>query len=249
MFLQPTYLLSISKPARIRWNLKDDPRLSGEVECVDTNLYNIIAHNDMASQVPPHEEACVYPRCGQIIRAATVREPHIDISVLSLTDARASVMDVLQLRTMTPRAPDLDLHPYFRDPAKAKAILDACIEDNMQLGRAMVRIVHGKGKGDFREMIHRHLEKHPDVEGLVLCDPLHGGDGATWVHLRTNQKAPESVETERQEKPASAGSWRWIVYAICLVLLYIHGNWWLLGTALATVAILEMILAFGRRES
>ena len=86
------------------------------------------------------------------------------------------------------RAPDLDLHKFRSEPDKARAMIDLCIADNMKRKIPMIRIVHGKGKGHFRNLIHSHLEKHPDVAGFILCDPLHGGDGATWVHLRIPDK-------------------------------------------------------------
>jgi len=80
--------------------------------------------------------------------------------------------------------PEIDLHKYIRDKKKACAIIDMFIDDMSKQDFLTVRIVHGKGKGDFRKMIHSHLSKHELVEGYVLCDPMHGGDGATFVHLK-----------------------------------------------------------------
>ena len=80
--------------------------------------------------------------------------------------------------------PEIDLHKYFRDRDKARAIIDLFIRDMESQGILTVRIVHGKGKGDFRKMIHSYLEKHELVEGFMLCDTLHGGSGATFVHLK-----------------------------------------------------------------
>lgn len=84
--------------------------------------------------------------------------------------------------------PEIDLHKYIRDKEKACAIIDMFIEDMASQGIGTIRIVHGKGKGDFRKMIHSHLSKHELVEGFTLCDPLHGGDGATFVHIRSKPK-------------------------------------------------------------
>ncbi len=120
---------------------------------------------------------------------------------------------------MSVRAPDCDLHAYFRDPDKARAILDACIADNRSHGKLLVRVVHGKGKGDFRQLVHGHLEKHPDVEGYTLCDPLHGGGGASWVHIRED---PQHPAPKPEETGASSGfrpSWRWLIYVLALVCL------------------------------
>ena len=80
--------------------------------------------------------------------------------------------------------PEIDLHKYIRDKKKACAIIDMFIDEMASKGHLTARIVHGKGKGDFRKMIHSHLSKHELVEGFMLCDPLHGGDGATFVYLK-----------------------------------------------------------------
>jgi hypothetical protein len=128
---------------------------------------------------------------------------------------------------MDPRAPDLDLHAYIRDTDKARAILDACIADNLKNGRSLVRVVHGKGKGDFRKIIHSYLEKHPDVAGYVLCDPRHGGEGATWAHIGTSEVDPDELpdediqsdeisSDELKEKPPRPW-WRWIAYVVFLL--------------------------------
>ena len=128
---------------------------------------------------------------------------------------------------MPARAPDCDLHPYFREPDKARAILDACIADNRSRGILLVRVVHGKGKGDFRNLIHSHLNKHPDIEGFLLCDPMHGGSGASWVHIAED---PEHPAVERMEIPGAGvwyRIWRWPLYALAFGCLYLIFDLWL----------------------
>jgi len=124
---------------------------------------------------------------------------------------------------MPDRGPDIDLHPYIRDPVKARAILDSAIADCLSKNIAQFRVVHGKGKGHFRNLIHSHLEKHPDVEGFVLCDPSHGGSGSSWVHLKGGNFPSISAKTEtrHRQKPV----WRWIAYLVAIGLaFYISDN-------------------------
>ncbi len=131
------------------------------------------------------------------------------------------------------RAPDCDLHPYFRDPDKARAILDTCIAECVRQGKTQVRVVHGKGKGDFRKMIHSHLEKHPDVEGFVECDPMHGGSGATWVHIARespDETRPRDPLARYRTRPA-APIRRWLIYAVVVALSFIVFTDWLLRIA------------------
>lgn len=123
-----------------------------------------------------------------------------------------------------PSAPDIDLHPYFRDPGKAKAILDIAIADNISKNINLIRVVHGKGKGNFRQLVHSYLEKHPDVEGFTLCDPFHGGDGATWVHLKIKAELTNGkIETPSERKrPLS-----WLVIIFWTLILVLMVAWFL----------------------
>jgi hypothetical protein len=142
---------------------------------------------------------------------------------------------------MSDRPPDCDLHPYFRDPDRARAILDACIAESKRTGRSPVRVVHGKGKGDFKKLIYSHLEKHPDVDGFIECDPLHGGSGATWVHIAGigDGETPAELEQEVKEKQLVEWWWRYLLYAIFVAASYkIFGSWTVtivLGVALVLI--------------
>jgi len=120
---------------------------------------------------------------------------------------------------MTSKAPDCDLHPWFRDPVRAKAVLDACIDGNRSKGVLQIRVVHGKGKGDFRNLIHSHLSKHPDVEGFTPCDPLHGGSGATWVHLVEDPAHPAAAPVKKTQQSTLPPYARWLLYAVAFACL------------------------------
>ena len=79
----------------------------------------------------------------------------------------------------------LDLH-MFR-PRDVKAV----VLDYMQLCREQkileLRIVHGKGIGQLRNMVHSLLEKHADVISFSLATEYYGGSGATMVHLKPKE--------------------------------------------------------------
>jgi dsDNA-specific endonuclease/ATPase MutS2 len=58
------------------------------------------------------------------------------------------------------------------------------IDEAIRLGFRQVRIIHGKGKGTLRRMVHAALERHPRVVSYKLGDQSSGAWGATVVELK-----------------------------------------------------------------
>lgn len=79
---------------------------------------------------------------------------------------------------------DLDLH-MFR-PADVKPLLDDYFAECRQRGIGRVRIVHGKGTGTLRKIVHTHLRHTPGIAGFVQGDERSGGWGATIVTLKSS---------------------------------------------------------------
>lgn len=76
----------------------------------------------------------------------------------------------------------LDLHAFApRDVADLVATyLDEC----RARGILEVRIIHGKGQGTLRRIVHAVLERRTDVVSFALAPAPRGGWGATLVTLR-----------------------------------------------------------------
>ena len=88
----------------------------------------------------------------------------------------------------------LDLHTF--QPSETadlvREYVHACREKNVLL----LRIVHGKGKGMQRRIVHAVLADMPDaVLRYRLAEPARGGWGATSVELRP--LSPHGLDEQR----------------------------------------------------
>ena len=77
----------------------------------------------------------------------------------------------------------LDLHAFR--PKDVPEVVDAYLEACLEAGIRDVRVVHGKGIGTIREMVHSRLSKHPLVETFGLGGSGAGEWGATVVRLKS----------------------------------------------------------------
>ena len=75
----------------------------------------------------------------------------------------------------------LDLHTF--SPKEVKSLVGDYIDACLDVGIVELRIIHGKGTGTLRRIVHGVLEKHPSVLQFRLCGQGDGGWGATRVDL------------------------------------------------------------------
>lgn len=74
---------------------------------------------------------------------------------------------------------ELDLHPFA--PRDTTSVLDAYLEAAHARGFAEVRIVHGRGRGVQRALIHRALGVHPLVKRFADDPRSHLGATLVWL--------------------------------------------------------------------
>jgi dsDNA-specific endonuclease/ATPase MutS2 len=80
----------------------------------------------------------------------------------------------------------LDLHTFH--PGDVKDLVPDYLSECLQRDIYRVRIIHGKGTGTLRRIVHSALEKSELVEDFNLAGEQEGGWGATIAHLkRSNQ--------------------------------------------------------------
>jgi dsDNA-specific endonuclease/ATPase MutS2 len=74
----------------------------------------------------------------------------------------------------------LDLHTFA--PRDVKALVADYLELAVEKGFTCVRIIHGKGDGTLRRIVHAVLDKHPRVAAFRLATDASGW-GATVASL------------------------------------------------------------------
>jgi hypothetical protein len=80
-----------------------------------------------------------------------------------------------------PLAGELDLHTFL--PRECADLVAEYLRAAQDAGLTSVRIVHGKGTGALRRIVHGVLDRHPSVRAYRLADERSGSWGATLVDL------------------------------------------------------------------
>ena len=79
----------------------------------------------------------------------------------------------------------IDLHTF--SPKEIPSLLEEYLLECQKKGFKEVRIIHGKGKGIQRSIVHSFLEKSPLVESFEMAPPEAGSWGATIAVLKKTQ--------------------------------------------------------------
>jgi dsDNA-specific endonuclease/ATPase MutS2 len=80
-----------------------------------------------------------------------------------------------------PLGDELDLHTFA--PSDCADLVEEYVRAAREAGFVRVRIVHGKGTGTLRRIVHAVLDRHPGVASYALADATAGGWGATLIEL------------------------------------------------------------------
>jgi dsDNA-specific endonuclease/ATPase MutS2 len=79
-----------------------------------------------------------------------------------------------------PIGPEFDLHSFA--PADIRSVVEEYLAEAAARGLTEVRIVHGRGRGVQRGVVHATLEKHPRV--VEFWDDPRSHLGATIARLK-----------------------------------------------------------------
>ena len=78
----------------------------------------------------------------------------------------------------------LDLHSF--SPREVRAVVEEYLFQCWEKGLLELRIIHGRGTGTQRAIVHSLLAKNSCVDRFTEAVPEAGGWGATIVYLRPN---------------------------------------------------------------
>ncbi|MFC1511643.1 Smr/MutS family protein [Candidatus Latescibacterota bacterium] len=82
----------------------------------------------------------------------------------------------------------LDLHQF--KPGEARSVLEEYLDECRRAGVLRVRIIHGKGTGTLRRLVHAFLKSCPSVREFTTPADVSGW-GATIAYLEpTQDKTP-----------------------------------------------------------
>lgn len=76
----------------------------------------------------------------------------------------------------------IDLHTF--SPREVPSLLEDYLSECQKKGFKEVRVIHGKGKGVQRGIVHGFLRGSPLVEFFKTAPPEQGEWGATIVYLK-----------------------------------------------------------------
>ncbi|HYP02496.1 MAG TPA: Smr/MutS family protein [Pyrinomonadaceae bacterium] len=93
---------------------------------------------------------------------------------------RLELTDVFDLHTIAPRDVERAVCEYLSEAQRA--------------GFRSVRIIHGKGQGVQRRLVHGILARTPFIREWTDAPPQSGGWGATVAHLTTVEDTTRSRE-------------------------------------------------------
>lgn len=89
----------------------------------------------------------------------------------------------------------LDLHAFA--PRDVRSVVDEYVRQAAARGFREVRLIHGKGRGTQRAIVHSVLAAHPAVLRFFDGPPERGGWGATVVMLRPSPGRPGGAASGR----------------------------------------------------
>ena len=87
-----------------------------------------------------------------------------------------------------PLTDELDLHTF--QPRDCADLVAEYLSAAQEAGMTRVRIVHGKGTGTLRRIVHGVLDHHPAVRAYGLAGERSGSWGATLVDLHPQAPVP-----------------------------------------------------------
>ena len=140
------------------------------------SFWTSLVHVSVRTKITFAREAAV-PESVRILQA---RPFPVSVAPPPAREASSQAVE-MQISKASNISQKIDLRGYRAD--EAVAALDKYLDDATLADLHTVQILHGKGQGILRKVIHQYLESHPSVRDFRLGELNEGGWGVTVVTL------------------------------------------------------------------
>jgi DNA mismatch repair protein MutS2 len=134
----------------------------------------IISHGREGVVLERHPDGAFTVQAG-VLR---IKVPAEDLDSAREAPTQAAEMQISKAASISQK---LDLRGFRAD--EALSALDKYLDDAFLADLHSLQIVHGKGQGILRKVVHQYLESHPAVRDFRLGEMNEGGWGVTVVTL------------------------------------------------------------------
>lgn len=153
------------------------------------------------SDIPVEKGASVrvegYSQIGVVLDDPKDGKVQVQMGMLKLTipvSKLAATKPPSERRTPTKKGPNLNLERAQTAQSEislrgmraedAMQDLERFVDDAVLGGIHRLRIVHGKGEGILRNLVHAYLKKRKEVDSFKLAEAGEGGDGVTVAYMK-----------------------------------------------------------------
>src|SRR5699024_5385141 len=101
------------------------------------------------------------------------------------------VTDVMERFAEQPQVSVNVKRPYVKPSIEIRGMrgreamkkVEQYLDNAIASGRNEVDIIHGKGEGILKNLVHKYLDDRPEVKGYEMAPVTRGGAGCTIVKL------------------------------------------------------------------
>lgn len=121
-------------------------------------------------------------RAAILVNGLTLKTNYDNLIKVNDVMERFAARPQIQVNVKRPRVkPSIEIRGMRGEEAMKK--VEQYLDNAIASGRNEVDIIHGKGEGILKKLVHKYLDKRPEVIGYDMAPEPRGGMGCTIVRL------------------------------------------------------------------